>query len=80
MSVPYFYLFKAQNFAIVLSSLFPGVQAKIVQDLVVAVHDMFLYTWKNVFGEVALGDQDEKIMLKGNCSNFPNPCATDRKG
>lgn len=56
MSLPYFYLFKAQNFTIILSSLFPGVQAKIVQDLVVAVHDMFLYTWKNVFGEVALGD------------------------
>lgn len=54
-------------------------QAKIVQELVVAVNDMFLYTWKNVFSEVGLDDRDDRIMSKGNGSNFPNPCATDRE-
>lgn len=79
MSLPYFYLFKGQNFAIILSCLFPGMQAKIVQELIVAVHDMLLYTWKNVFSEVGLGDQNDKTILKGNSSNFPKPCATDRE-
>ncbi|KAK2529897.1 hypothetical protein Q9966_009227 [Columba livia] len=35
MSLPYFYFYKAQNFVIVLSSLFLGMQAKIVQELIV---------------------------------------------
>lgn len=41
-------LYEAQNFAIVLSCLFPGMQAKIVQDLIVTGHDMFLYLEKCV--------------------------------
>lgn len=47
MSLPYFYFYKAQNFVIVLSSLFLGMQAKIVQELIVTVCDMFLYLEKS---------------------------------
>lgn len=76
---PILLLFQGSELSYYFELFLPGMQTKIVQELVVAVHDMFLYIWKNVFSEVGLDDQDDKIMSKGHCSNFPNPCATDRE-
>lgn len=49
MSLPYFYFYEAQDFDFFfLSCLFPGMQAKTVQEIIVTVQDMFLYLEKCV--------------------------------